>query len=328
MGQSSRLQLTYFHVYTIFSSTHTFEKWAAAVGPVKLGRLALIPFTLFPLSTPHQNNRVFYQGNMTTPSTERRRLVGVSYKMYFDHQKHKSYLDSILESVPPILPKLNHQTDVFIIPDFLHILNYTEKVKSLGAPIWIGAQDSHHEDTGAFTGEVSPKAISEVGGKLIEIGHAERRRLFGETDEWVVLKAKGAARNGLIPLICIGEQHKEGGTENALKECWQQVSAVFEGTDAIDENREVILAYEPVWAIGRSEPASAEHVIAVTKLIRKKVQETGRSGTVRILYGGSAGPGLFDKLKDGVDGLFLGRFAHDPKAFLETIKEVGGGEKK
>ena len=258
---------------------------------------------------------------------ERRRLVGVSYKMYFDHQKHQSYLDAILASVPPVLPKLAHQTDVFIIPDFLHILAYSQQIASAGAPIWVGAQDAHHEDGGAYTGEVSPKAISDVGGKLIEIGHAERRRLFGETDEWVVLKAKGAARNGLIPLICIGEQHKEGGADNALSECGPQVSSVFEGAGAIDEHREVILAYEPVWAIGKSEPASAEHVIAVTKLIRKKVEQTGRSGTVRILYGGSAGPGLFDKLKDGVDGLFLGRFAHDPKAFLETIKEVGGGER-
>lgn len=262
---------------------------------------------------------------MTSGQAGRRRLVGVSYKMYFDHQKHKTYLDSILETVPPILSKLNHETDVFIIPDFLHILDYSQRIASAKAPIWIGAQDAHHEDAGAFTGEVSPKAIKEVGGTLIEMGHAERRRLFGETDEWVVEKAKGAARNGLIPLICIGEQRKEGGTDNALKECWQQVSAVFEGQGAIDDHREVILAYEPVWAIGKSQPASAEHVIAVTKLLRQKVQETNRSGLVRILYGGSAGPGLFDKLKEGVDGLFLGRFAHDPKAFLETITEVGGG---
>ncbi|UZJ53379.1 hypothetical protein CBS101457_002699 [Exobasidium rhododendri] len=265
---------------------------------------------------------------MATVSNSSRRLVGVSYKMYFDHQKHDDYLKTILDTVPSTLPKLNRETDVFIVPDFLHILDYSRKVKEANAPIWIGAQDTYHEDSGAFTGEVSPKAISQVGGRLVEIGHAERRKLFGETDEWVVQKAKGAARNGLVPLICIGEQRQEGGTDNALKECWKQVSAVFEGEGAIDEHREVILAYEPVWAIGKSEPASAAHVIAVTKLIREKVRETGRSGTVRILYGGSAGPGLFDKLKEGVDGLFLGRFAHDPKAFLETIKEVGGGLKK
>jgi triosephosphate isomerase len=265
---------------------------------------------------------------MATSSQSPRRLVGVSYKMYFDHKKHAEYVKTVLEIVPPVLPQLNRETDIFLIPDFLHVQSHAQRVREAKAPIWIGAQDAHHEDGGAYTGEVSPKAVSEVGGRLIEMGHAERRRLFGETDEWVVLKAKGAARNGLIPLICIGEQSKEGGTDNALAECWKQVHAVFQGENAIEEHREVILAYEPVWAIGKSEPASAEHVIAVTKLLRRKVEETGRSGTVRILYGGSAGPGLFDKISEGVDGLFLGRFGHDPQAFLETIKEVGGGLKK
>lgn len=254
-----------------------------------------------------------------------RRLVGVSYKMYFDQAKHDNYLTTILQSVPPVLPTLNVPTDVFIIPDFLHIIPYVQQIAAAKAPIWVGAQDAHHEDDGAFTGEISPKSIAQAGGKLIEMGHAERRRLFGETDEWVVLKAKGAARNGLIPLICIGEQSKEGGIQNAVEECWKQVSAVFEGQGRIDEDKEVVLAYEPVWAIGKSQPASADHVVQVTKAIRAKVPQ--RSGSVRILYGGSAGPGLFDKLKEGVDGLFLGRFAHDPKAFLETIIEVGGGKK-
>jgi triosephosphate isomerase len=260
---------------------------------------------------------------MTERAEDRRRLVGVSYKMYFDRQKHDEYLRSILDTVPEVLPTLKRQTDVFIIPDFLHIIPYVDAVKRAKAPIWIGAQDTHHEDTGAFTGEVSPKNIAQAGGRLIEMGHAERRRLFGETDEWVVLKAKGAARNNIIPLICIGEQDKEGGVDSAVEQCWKQVSAVFEGEGKIDEDKEVILAYEPVWAIGKSEPASADHVVKVTQKIRAKVPQ--RSGLVRILYGGSAGPGLFDKLKEGVDGLFLGRFAHDPKAFLETIKEVGGG---
>lgn len=261
-----------------------------------------------------------------TSTEQNRRLVGVSYKMYFDQEKHDQYLQTILETVPPVLPTLNRATDVFIIPDFLHIIPYVQKVHSAKAPLWIGAQDAYHEDGGAFTGEISPKNIAQAGGKLIEMGHAERRRLFGETDEWVVQKAKGAARNNLIPLICIGELNKEGGAQNAVEQCWKQVSAVFEGQGKIDDDKEVILAYEPVWAIGKSEPASADHVVEVTKLIREKVPK--RSGTVRILYGGSAGPGLFDKLKDGVDGLFLGRFAHDPKAFLETIIEVGGGRKQ
>lgn len=258
-----------------------------------------------------------------------RRLVGVSYKMYFDMAKHDSYLGDVLRSVPGVLPTLNVPTDVFVIPDFMHIIPYVERLKAAGqaSTIWVGAQDAYHEDHGSFTGEVSPRVLAQAGARLIEMGHAERRRLFGETDAWVVQKARAAARNNLIPLVCIGEQHKEGGVDNAVQECWQQVKDALEGPDRIDDDKEIVLAYEPVWAIGKTEPASAEHVVAVTKAIRARVQQTQRTGVVRILYGGSAGPGLFTKLQDGVDGLFLGRFAHDPKAFLETIKEVGGGQK-
>ncbi|PWN43755.1 mitochondrial triosephosphate isomerase [Ceraceosorus guamensis] len=254
----------------------------------------------------------------------RRRLVGVSYKMYFDLAKTNDYLEAVLPPLSRLITSLNQPTDVFVIPDFLTILPYAQIIKSNNSPLLLGAQDSHHSDAGAFTGEVSPKNLAQAGVKFVEMGHAERRKLFGETDESVALKAEGAVRNNMIPLICIGEVTKGGGVQKAVDECWVQVEQVFA---KIREDAEVVLAYEPVWAIGASEPASAEHVVAVTQALRQKAHSLGRSGVVRILYGGSAGPGLFTKLEEGVDGLFLGRFAHDPKAFLETIKEVGGGVK-
>ena len=108
-----------------------------------------------------------------------------------------------------------------------------------------------------------------------------------------------------------------------MQECWEQVSAVFE---KVPKGSPIILAYEPVWAIGASQPATPSHVVEVTKELRRKcAQEVGWKGDdLTILYGGSAGPGTFGKIKDGVDGLFLGRFAHDPEAFARTIEEVGG----
>lgn len=263
----------------------------------------------------------------TTSGTQRRRLVGVSTKMYFDLAKSKSYLETVLSTVPHLLQELQQPTDVFVIPDFLNVISYADRIAAAGAPILLGAQDAHHDDGGAFTGEVSPKVLAQAGCKIVEMGHAERRRLFGETDEWVAQKALGAARNGMVPLICVGEVSQGGGADKAVEECWAQVYRVFENPD-FPREAEVILAYEPVWAIGKSEPASAEHVVAVTKLLRAKAANLNRPGLVRILYGGSAGPGLFQKLEEGVDGLFLGRFAHDPKQFVETITEVGGGKKK
>jgi triosephosphate isomerase len=242
------------------------------------------------------------------------RLVGVSTKMYFDIPTTKSYLSKVLSSLPS-----NLSARVFLLPDFVTLQHCADT--AAGTPLIIGAQHTHHEDKGAFTGEVSPLVLAQAGAKFLEIGHAERRRLFAETNDGVVSKCVAAARNKLTPLICVGEVSKEGGVEQAVQECWEQVHAVFA---SIPKGSPVILAYEPVWAIGASQPATPSHVVAVTQLLREKcANEVGWTGDdLTILYGGSAGPGTYEKIKDGVDGLFLGRFAHDPAAFIRTIEEI------
>lgn len=156
--------------------------------------------------------------------------------------------------------------------------------------------------------------LKEIGCSIVELGHAERRNLFGETDEMVAKKAKAVVRNEMTPLICIGEKSKET-VQDAVEECRPQIESVLEATT----DQEIIFAYEPVWAIGQAEPASADHVVAVTKELRKLCGER----QVRILYGGSAGPGTFEAMREGVDGLFLGRFGHDVANFREVISEVG-----
>jgi triosephosphate isomerase len=126
----------------------------------------------------------------------------------------------------------------------------------------------------------------------------------------------------MIPLVCIGEQTRGETHTTAVTQCQTQIEAVL---SAVPEDAEVVFAYEPVWAIGAAQPAAADYVVGVTSAIRKLDSIQKRSGSTRILYGGSAGPGLFEKLKDGVDGLFLGRFAHDPERFVKTIQEVARG---
>ncbi|KUJ16808.1 Triosephosphate isomerase [Mollisia scopiformis] len=243
-------------------------------------------------------------------SFQRKRTVGVSLKMYFDLEKTAEYI----RSCSPLAPHaLSHSVDIFIIPDFLS-LTAASTILRLEAPtIRLGAQDCFWEDNGAYTGEVSPAVLKSIGCSLVELGHAERRRLFGETDEHVAKKAQAAVRNGMTPLVCIGEK-SQGSVEEAVEECRPQMESVLGVTD-----EEIIFAYEPVWAIGQPEPASAEYVVSVTKELRKLCGQR----PVRFLYGGSAGPGTFDAMRDGVDGLFLGRFAHDVKNFYEVIKEVG-----
>lgn len=271
-----------------------------------------------------------------TSSSARRPLVGVSFKMYFDIPKTKAYLDETISLLSSTLPSLSQPTDVFVIPDFITLTSVASQITSSNSSLLLGAQDVHSQDSGAFTGEVSPKVLSQVGVKFVEIGHAERRRYFGETDEDVANKAAGIAKNGMVPLICIGEvsrprnldQLSIDDVEMVVEECWRQIRPALEVMDA---QAEVVLAYEPVWAIGKSEPASPEYVVKITKALRRRYNkeyvdsDKGRmDSSMRILYGGSAGPGLFAKIREGVDGLFLGRFAHQPQAFIDTIKEIAG----
>ncbi|KAI0109369.1 mitochondrial triosephosphate isomerase [Hypoxylon sp. NC0597] len=264
----------------------------------------------------------------SSPPPSRRRIVGVSTKMYFSAARTKQYVDDLLRilsspsSSPPPPTDLLDRLDVFIIPDHITLTSVISQVKD--TKILTGAQDAFYEDAGAYTGEVSPAVLAEVGCRIVELGHAERRRIFGETDGDTARKAAAAARNGMIPLVCIGERSKAGreaatAVPAAVNECRQQVDPVLA---SLPDDAEVILAYEPVWAIGAAQPAGAEHVVAVTKAIRALERVQRRKGATRILYGGSAGPGLFEQLKEGVDGLFLGRFAHDPAQFYRTILEV------
>ena len=246
----------------------------------------------------------------------RRRLVGVNLKMYLDIPKTMKYISDVKDLEPHAA---QNNVDFFVIPDFLNIVEAGRTLQ--GTDIMLGAQDAFWEDDGAYTGEISPSNLRQAGCQIICIGHAERRRIFGETDEQVGRKVRAAVRNGLTPLVCVGEKARSAIASEAvglaLRECIPQVMAVMA---AVSAEVEVILAYEPVWAIGQSEAASADHVVAVTQQLRNLTMS--RKGVTRILYGGSAGPGTFGKLTEGVDGLFLARSGLDVEALREVITEL------
>jgi triosephosphate isomerase len=278
----------------------------------------------------------------------RRRIIGVSTKLYFSAAKTESYIRDVVSQLRRLPTPLRQRVDVFIIPDLVTLSASIAQLRSLDldpdldpalepaqptAPILVGAQDTFWQDAGAYTGAVSPAVLREVGTRLVEIGHAERRRLFGETDVEVARKAAAVVRNGMVPLLCVGEpdapspsadgtgaQHQAG--LSAVQFVEKQVAIVLAAVDALNPEAEVAIAYEPVWAIGAAQPAGEEHIVAVARGLRAADCVRTRRGVTRILYGGSAGPGLFAKLEGAVDGLFLGRFAHDPAQFCQTIREV------
>jgi len=247
-----------------------------------------------------------------------KRLVGVNTKMYFDYPATTSYISAVSKIAPPA----NSSTGIFIIPSY-PCLETASKLLKATPQVLLGAQNCHAEDAGAHTGEVSPLMLKQTGCSMVILGHAERRSTpFNETDAVVAAKAKAVVRNGMIPLVCIGEKDKSNiiseGVGIAVRECSSQITVVLQ---AIPEDAPIIFAYEPVWAIGAQEPASADHVLAVAKNLKDLVRNEGKR-EVRILYGGSAKPGTWATLKAGLDGLFLGRFAHNVDNFEKVIQEV------
>ncbi len=242
-------------------------------------------------------------------------VVGVSLKMYLDAERTRAWLGRVAAIGSALDPA---RIELFVLPSFLAI--HEARLLLAGSGVAYGGQNVCWADEGAYTGEVSAPMLAAEGCRYAEVGHAERRRLFGETDETTAAKAAAAARSGLIPVVCVGEADT-GDIAAAVTACTPQVTAVL---DALPPQAPVIFAYEPVWAIGAAQPAPDRHVVGVVDELRTVVDRRSldRPGDTRFLYGGSAGPGTYDLLRDSLDGLFLGRFAHDPDNLQLVLDEV------
>ena len=241
--------------------------------------------------------------------------IGVSTKMYLGYQESLRWLSEV-RSIVDDRPGLGMDSAgespvrVFVIPSF-PVLEPAARILA-GSPVLLGAQNCAWGD-GPLTGEVSPGMLAELGVSLVEIGHAERRKLFAEDDAVVARKVRAAVEHSLTPLLCIGEPDRlDAGTAAAF--CVGQVRAATDGDPTLLNG--LVLAYEPVWAIGAQEPAPPQHVNAVLAQIRAARGPAGPR-----IYGGSAGPGLLPRLP-AADGLFLGRFAHDAANLGRVLDEA------
>ena len=247
--------------------------------------------------------------------------IGVSLKMYFGQSEARAWFARVAELVrsPQGGAVRDGAVELFVIPGYLAIASARDAFA--GTPVLVGAQDLSTEDSGAFTGEVSPSELAEIGVRVAEVGHAERRRLFGETDQVVAAKTAAALRNGIVPVLCLGETER-GSAEDAAAFVVAQLQDALAGA----ASGRVIVAYEPVWAIGAAEPATVEHIAPVARAVRGALDALPDRAGSSVVYGGSAGPGLLTRLSQGadgsVDGLFLGRFAHDPAALGEVLAEA------
>jgi triosephosphate isomerase len=239
----------------------------------------------------------------------------VSLKTYFGHRQAIEWCARVAERVRTHPAVASGEVVFFVIPTYLGVLPALEAFAD--TPVLVGAQDVSAFEPGAYTGEVSAAELAEAGVRIAEIGHAERRRLFGETDDVVAAKTAAAVRHGVTPVLCVGESVQVDATDAATATVAQLRADLADAAPG-----PIIVAYEPVWAIGALEPAPVDHIVTVAGALREALDALPDRGGSAVIYGGSAGPGLLTELGDAVDGLFLGRFAHDVENLLAVLDEA------
>ncbi|MEM9425817.1 MAG: triose-phosphate isomerase [Pseudomonadota bacterium] len=241
--------------------------------------------------------------------------VGTSWKMNKVLSEALAFAEGLRADDANADPRVQR----FVIPPFTAVREVRRALD--GTTVKVGAQNMHWDDRGAWTGEVSPLMLTDCGLDLVELGHSERRAHFGETNETVGLKSAAAARHGLIPLICIGETRDERDAGQASTVLAKQVRAALEPVAREVPDAPVLLAYEPVWAIGDGGvPATSDYADARHGEIIDVAHEVlGRR--VPCLYGGSVNPQNCAELIgcDHIDGLFIGRSAWDVNGYLDIL---------
>lgn len=237
--------------------------------------------------------------------------VGTSWKMNKMLDQALAFANRLVQTDAP------RHLRRFVVPPFTAVREVAQALQ--GSSVKIGVQNMHWADHGAWTGEISPLMVRDCGAQLVELGHSERRAHFGETDDTVGLKAAAAVRHGLIPLICIGETREDQDAGRADVVLDRQVRAAL--GEIGETAAPVLLAYEPVWAIGDGgQPASPEYADARQREIAAVAREMlGRK--VPCLYGGSV---TADNCADlivcpHIDGLFIGRAAWEVEGYLDIL---------
>jgi len=237
-------------------------------------------------------------------------------------------MNNIIEDAEKLVVELKalvgdvEDVEVIVAPTFTALSTTSSLI--IGTNIKLAAQNMHYEQKGAFTGEVSPEMLSDVGCEYIIIGHSERRMYFAETNETVNKKIRAAFENSLTPIVCIGESLEQREADETLEVLRAQLSEGLKDIDAANADK-LIVAYEPIWAIGTGKTASKEQAQEVHAFIRETLSNIfsdEAAAAIRILYGGSVKPDNVDELmsQDDIDGALVGGAALKADSFARIVK--------
>jgi triosephosphate isomerase (TIM) len=274
--------------------------------------------------------------------TKRRPLVSGNWKMNLNHFE-------AIQAVQKLAYRLSaedHATrDVSIHPPFTDLRSVQTVLESDDIPIALGAQSCHWAEAGAYTGEVSPVMLAKLNVSYVIVGHSERRQLFGETDAVVAAKLRAVLTHGMTPILCVGETLDQREAGEAERTVTSQLAAAFSGSSdderdtaslparrplAAHQVGQLVIAYEPIWAIGTGQHATPEDAQGMCRIIRGTVAEhAGKevAAALRVQYGGSVTATNAPELltQDDVDGALVGGASLDPDAFARIVQSAPGG---
>lgn len=249
----------------------------------------------------------------------RRPVIAANWKMHLTAGETQAYARKLL----PCRQRAA-ALDIVVCPPFTSLAPALALFENTG--LLVGGQNMHWEEGGAFTGEISPPMLKELGCTHVIIGHSERRQLFGETDASVNRKLKSALAHGLIPIFCLGETLAEREKDATRAVCARQLEEGLAGIE-VGDLAKLVIAYEPVWAIGTGRTASPEDAQETIGFIRQSLgQEYSRAADgVRILYGGSVRPDNIDGLmaQADIDGALVGGASLDAESFCAIVNYRG-----
>jgi triosephosphate isomerase len=254
----------------------------------------------------------------------RRPLISGNWKMHHDHlQSIRTVQDLGLRLTAADVGPL----DVSVHPPFTDIRSVQTVLEDRAIPVALGAQHCFSEDEGPFTGEVAPPMLARLGVTYVIVGHSERRQLFGQSDEQVAATLRAVLRHAMTPIVCVGEtaeEREEGETEARLT---AQTVAAFGGLPAT-QTAGLVIAYEPIWAIGTGQTATGKDAQQACAHIRRMIVEVAgeeAGEAVRIQYGGSVRPDNTVELmgQGDIDGLLVGGASLDAPTFAAIVREAG-----
>jgi len=243
----------------------------------------------------------------------RTKLISANWKMNKTVLEAVTYINELKNLVKDVKDK-----EIVVCPPFTALFAVSAEIKS--SKIILGAQNLYFEDKGAFTAEISAEMLKEIGCRYVIIGHSERRQIFNETDEMINKKVRQALKYGLVPILCVGEKIEQREAFDTEKVVNEQLTKDLNGVKG-----ELVIAYEPVWAIGTGKNATAEQAEEVHIFIRGllgKIFDKEVAAKTRIIYGGSVNPQNAKELMsiEDIDGALVGGASLDAKNFSKIIK--------